>query len=108
MLSSIQMSLLLRLIVYFAHLYPGNCDGCLNFGNEANGGLESIWEGMNDLYDREIPLDGVKPLSRADLFFLAGTVAVEVTVDYNNQICAEGTDPECVPMEMVSQLALWD
>ena len=103
------MSQHLKLLLYFANhtppiLYQGNCDGCLNFDNEANGGLENIWADINALYDEAIPLAGVKPLSRADFYFVAGTVAVEVTVDYNNQIFSDGTDPESVAMERVSSL----
>lgn len=79
------------------HDCVGYCDGCLNFGNPANGGLEDIYAEINDFYNNVMPLNG-KTMSRADFFNLAGIVAVDTTVDYNNISCDEGGDPDCITM----------
>jgi hypothetical protein len=85
-------------------LILGYCDGCLNFGNPANGGLEDIYVEINDFYKNVLPLNG-KTMSRADFFNLAGIVAVDTTVDYNNISCDEGLDPDCITMPKVSHKA---
>eukprot|EP00095_Tigriopus_kingsejongensis_P006353 maker-scaffold390_size186308-snap-gene-0.33 protein:Tk06353 transcript:maker-scaffold390_size186308-snap-gene-0.33-mRNA-1 annotation:"ascorbate peroxidase-like" len=79
------------------HDCVGFCDGCLNFGNPANGGLESVFVEVNDFFEKNMPFQG-KQMSRGDFFNLAGIVAVDTTVDYNNIVCEEGQDPNCVVM----------
>ena len=54
--------------------------------NPANFGLEMIVDHLGVLYDEQIPFAG-KEMSRADFYNLAGIVAVEYSIDYNNIHC---------------------
>ena len=73
------------------HDCVGGCDGCINFGNAANGGLQEAYEPFNVLYGETFPFNG-KTMSRADFINLAGIVAVEYSIDFNNANCQ---DPDC-------------
>ena len=50
------------------------CDGCLNLDNPSNGGLDSIFSEVNDVYDNGPYRDS--GMSRADFIALAGITAV--------------------------------
>eukprot|EP00418_Pyrodinium_bahamense_P084262 CAMPEP_0179069454 /NCGR_PEP_ID=MMETSP0796-20121207/30515_1 /TAXON_ID=73915 /ORGANISM="Pyrodinium bahamense, Strain pbaha01" /LENGTH=697 /DNA_ID=CAMNT_0020766519 /DNA_START=50 /DNA_END=2143 /DNA_ORIENTATION=- len=98
----------------------GGCDGCLNWwgvdvphfegpshqskvrvlkeGEGANNGLGPAVRALEEIYTK--PLSALLPhslqgtgKSRADLWSLAGIVAVEYTMDINNEVCATGATP---------------
>ena len=73
---------------YSFHSCTGGCDGCINMADSMNGGLESIYADLDQLYRDTFPFSGKElVLSRADLNALAGIVAVETTIQVNNDIC---------------------
>ncbi|XP_013408457.1 putative ascorbate peroxidase [Lingula anatina] len=64
------------------HDCVGGCDGCINFANEDNKGLEPIVKVLGDVYDKE-GFSAV--MSRADFWALAGIAALELAAE--NQRC---------------------
>jgi len=72
----------------------------LNLDDKGNGGLELLFEEINDLHSSIFPNEEGKSLSRADFWVLAGIVAVEVTREYNNEECLEGGGVTCFTPEV--------
>ena len=70
----------------------GGCDGCINFDNAANAGLQGPVAESSELYDTNMPFMG-KTMSRADFFNLMGITGVEHSIDHNNEHCP--TPPDC-------------
>lgn len=81
------------------HDCTGGCDGCINLNNADNNGLSDIISTLETVYSDNSYSDII---SRADLWALAGVVAVEKAVELNN--CNQGfctasdcTGEGCVP-----------
>ncbi len=79
------------------HSCTGGCDGCINMADPDNGGLETVFDQLNDLYDRTFPFgeEGLS-MSRADFWALVGVVAVEYAIDLNNEDC-QGAETCAMP-----------
>ena len=62
--------------------------------------MEKIVTDLGDLYDVFIPFPPhSKNMSRADFYNLAGIVAVEYSIDFNNKYCAE--PPQCEMSQVI-------
>jgi hypothetical protein len=70
------------------------CDGCINYNQTGNRGLDDIIARVEPLYKNTV-LKTEEVLSRADFWALCALTAVELSVDVNNNIfCANNTQIE--------------
>jgi len=68
------------------HDCVGGCNGCLNVNNPDNRGLEDLVQLLDTVYKKN---DYHRIISRADLWALAGILAVDKTIEANNLACQQ-------------------